>query len=110
MKLLLKLVVIAVVLNGAYHVGMDEYRSSQLKDSTHTLLVLGTHTPIEQLKETVLQKAADLNLPVPPDNVSFTRENVRTTVKVSYSTEPEVFPGYKYPRDHSFTDEIAAIR
>ena len=110
MKTLLKLIVVAVIINGAYHVGMDEYRFSQLKDSTHSMLVLGTQTPIEQLKDNVLQKAADLKLPVSPEKVSFKREGVRTTVNVSYNTEPEVFPGYKYPRDHSFTDEIAAIK
>ena len=110
MKTLLKLIVVAAVINAAYHVGMDEYRFSQLKDTTHTQLVLGTQTPIEQLKVNVLQKAADLKLPVSPEKVTFAREGVRTTVTLSYNTEPEVFPGYKYPRDHSFTDEIAALR
>lgn len=110
MKFLLKLIVIAVIINGAYHFGMDEYLASQLKDSTHSLLVLGTQTPIEDLKQQVLQKAADLKLPVTDEKVTFAREGVRTTVKVDYGTEPEVFPGYRYPRDHSFTDEIAALR
>lgn len=109
MKTLLKLIVVAVIINGAYKIGMDEYRASQLKDSTHSILVLGTKTPIEDLKQQMLQKAADLNLPVADEKVTVAREGVRTTVKVSYGTEPEVFPGYKYPRDHSFTDEIAAI-
>jgi len=109
-KTLIKLLVVAVIINGAYRFGMDEYRFSQLKDTTHTQLVLGTQTPIEQLKVNVLQKAADLKLPVSPEKVTFAREGVRTTVSVSYNTEPEVFPGYKYPRDHSFTDEIAALR
>ena len=93
-----------------YRVGMDEYRFSQLKDAAHSMLVLGTHTEIGQLKEMILEKAADLKLPVSPEKVTLGREGVRTSVSVAYSTEPEVFPGYKYPRDHSFTDEIAAIR
>ena len=110
MKTLLKLLVVAVVINGAYRVGMDEYRFSQLKDAAHSMLVLGTHTPIEQLKEMVLQKAADLRLPVSEEKVTLSREGVRTSISVSYNSEPEVFPGYKYPRAHSFMDEIAAIR
>jgi hypothetical protein len=110
MKTLLKLIVVGLVINAAYHWGMAEYSFSQLKDSTHSLLVLGTREPIEHLKEQVLQKAADLKLPVQPDSVTFARENVRTTVSVSYHTEIEPFPGYKYPKDYSFTDEIAAIR
>jgi len=109
-KTLLKLLVVAVIINGAYRVGMDEYQLSQLKDATHSMLVLGTNTPIEELKVMVLQKAADLRLPVSEEKVTLTRQGVRTTVSVSYNTEPEVFPGYRYPRAHSFTDEIAPIR
>ena len=107
---MLKLLVVAVVINGAYRVGMDEYRFSQLKDSAHSILVLGTHTELEELKGMVLQKAADLRLPVAEEKVILTRKEIRTTISVSYQTDPEVFPGYKYPRDHSFTDEITAIR
>lgn len=110
MKTFLKLLVVAVVLNGAYRIGMAEYRFSQLKDSTHSMLVLGTETPIEQLKEQVLKKAADLNLSVSPERVTVAREGVRTTVTVAYRQDVEVFPGYMYPRDYSFTDEIAALR
>ena len=106
----MKLLVAAVVINGAYRVGMDEYRFSQLKDSAHSMLVLGTRTELEQLKEMVLQKAADLHLPVVEEKVILSRKEIRTTISVSYNTEPEVFPGYKYPRAHSFTDEIVAIR
>ena len=108
--MLLTLVVVAAVLNGAYQLGMDEYRFSQLKDSTHSMLALGTHTEVEELKAKILQHAADLKLPVSPEKVTLAREGVRTSVSVSYRSEPEPFPGYKYPRDHSLTDEIAAIR
>ena len=110
MKLLLKLLVIAAVLNAAYHLGMDEYRHSQFKDSVHTMLTLGADTPIEELKQQMLQKAVDLKLPVSEEQIMVSRHGVRTTVNVSYGTEPEPFPGYKYRRDHSFTDEIAALR
>jgi hypothetical protein len=109
-KTLLKLLVVAAVLNGAYRFGIAEYRFSQLKDSTHSLLILGTNTPIEQLKDQILRKAADLRLPVDQDRVSIARENVRTTAAVSYQQNIELFPGYNYLRDYTFTDEIAALR
>ena len=108
--MLLTLVVVAAVLNGAYQMGMDEYRYSQLKDSVHSMLSLGKDTPVEELKQRMLQKAVELKLPVSEDKVTVSREGVRTTVSVSYDSAPEPFPGYKSPRTHSFTDEIAAIR
>jgi hypothetical protein len=110
MKTLLKLLVVAAVVNGAYRFGMAEYRFSQLKNSTRSVLVLGTNTPIEELKDQILRKAGDLRLPVSQEQVSLRRENVRTTAAVSYQQDIEVFPGYKYPRDYTFTDEIAALR
>ena len=108
--MLLTLIVVAAVLNGAYQVGMDEYRYSQFKDSVHSRLTLGKDTPVEDLKQQMLQKAVELKLPVSEDKLTVSREGVRTSVSVSYSSETEPFPGYKYPREHSFTDEIAAIR
>jgi hypothetical protein len=110
MKTFLKLLVVAVIINATYQVGMDEYRFSQLKDRAHSMLALGTNTPIEELKAMVLKKAADLRLPVSEEKVTLSRKGVTTSLSVSYNSEPEVFPGYKYPRAHSFTDEIAAIR
>jgi hypothetical protein len=109
-KTFLKLLVVAAIINGAYRFAMDEYQFSQLKDATHSILALGTQTELEQLKDMILKKAAELKLPVSPEKVTLAREGVRTTVSVSYNSEPEVFPGYKHPRAHSFTDEIAAIR
>ena len=110
MKTLLKLLVVAAVVNGAYRFGMAEYRFSQLKGSTRSALALGTNTPIEQLKEQILRKATDLSLPVSAERVSLARENLRTTAAVSYQQDVEYFPGFTYPRQYSFTDEIAAIR
>ena len=110
MKLLLKLVVVAAILNAAYHIGMAEYRFSQLKDAVHSMLVLGVKTPVEDLKQQTLQKAAELELPVSAEKVTFARVRERTTATVAYRVEVEPFPGYRYPKDYSFTDEIAPIR
>ena len=110
MKLFLKLIVIAAIINGAYRVGMAEYRFSQLKDSTHSLLVLGTTTSVEQLKPKVLTKAQELGIPLAPERLTMNREGVRTTVSLAYQEDVEVFPGYRYARVYSLTDEIAAIR
>ena len=110
MKTLLKLLVVAAVVNGAYRFGMAEYRFSQLKESTRSTLVLGTNTPLEQLKEQILIRAATLRLPVSADKVSVVRQNVTTTAAVSYQQDIEVFPGFTVPREYSFTDEISAFR
>ena len=110
MKTLLKLIVAGAILFGAYRAGMAEYRFSQLKESTHSILVLGTETPVEDLRQQILKRAGDLVLPVSEENVDVAREGVRTTATVSYHQNVEIFPGFTYPRDYSFSDEIAALR
>ena len=112
MKTLLKLIVVGAVVFGAYRAGMAEYRFSRLKDSTHSMLMLGTKTPTEDLQQQILKRAGDLALPVSAENVEVTRDGVRTTAKVSFRQEVEIFPGVSYPRDYSFSDEIipAALR
>ena len=110
MKTLLKLIVVGAVVFGAYRAGMAEYRFSRLKDSTRSILVLGEKTEIEDLKQQILNRAADLTLAVTPENVEVTREGVRTTAKVAFRQEVEIFPGFTYPREYSFSDEIAPFR
>ena len=110
MKTLLKLIVVVIVLNGAYRMGMSEYTHSQLTNSTTSILALSTNTSVEEIKAQILKRAADLDLPVSPDGVLVERESVRTTIKVSYHRDIEVFPRYKYRRDYSITDEILALR
>lgn len=110
MKTLLKLIVVGAIVFGSYRAGMAEYRFSQLKDSTRSILVLGEKTDLDDLKQQILKRAADLSLAVTPENVELTREGVRTTAKVSFRQEVELFPGVTYPRDYSFSDEIAPLR
>jgi hypothetical protein len=110
MKTFLKLIIVAVVLNGAYQGGMSAWKYSQLKDSTHSSLILGEKVPTERLQQGILTRAKELNLPVAAENVIVTRENLRTAVRVSYRDQIELFPGYRYPHDYSFNDEVAPIR
>jgi hypothetical protein len=90
--------------------GMSEYRHSQLTNSTTSILALGTKTPVEEIKAQILKRAADLELPISPEGVLVEREELRTTIKISYHRDVEVFPGYKYRRDYTLNDEILALR
>jgi len=109
-KTLLKLLAVAAVLNGVYRFGVAEYKFSQLKDATHSLLVLGTRTPPEQVKEQIVARSSELGLSVSPDRVSVSRNGMTTTATFAYRHQVEVFPGVPFPREYSFTDSIVPIR
>jgi hypothetical protein len=110
MKTLLKLILVVVVINGSYRVGMAEYRYSQFKTAIRAILALAEKVPVEEVKASVLKRAAELDLPVSPERVEVSREGVTTRLKVSYHLDLEVFPGFKYPRDYSISDEITPLR
>jgi hypothetical protein len=109
-KTFLKLLLVAAVLNGVYRFGVAEYKFSQLKDATHTLLVMGTRTPPEQVKDQIVAKSSELGLSVSPGRVLVSRNGMATTATVAYRHPVEVFPGVPFPREYSFTDSIVPIR
>jgi hypothetical protein len=55
----------------------------------------GVNTTAEGVKKAILQRAADLNLPVDKDMVTVTRQGDRLRMRAEY-TVPVEFPGYTY--------------
>jgi len=55
----------------------------------------GVNTTAEEVKKAILQRAADLKLPVNKDQVSVVREGDRLKMRAEY-TVPLEFPGYTY--------------
>ena len=110
MKTLVKLIVVAVVLNAAVRYADAQWKFYQWKDGSYQTLTLGVDTPPDRLREQILARAADLQLPVAAENVTVMREGVRTSARGSYHKDIELFPGYLYPRDFDFTVEVAALR
>lgn len=55
----------------------------------------GVNTTAEEVKKAILQRAADLKLPVNKDQVTVVREGDRLKMRAEY-TVPLEFPGYTY--------------
>ena len=55
----------------------------------------GVNTTAEDAKKAILQRAADLKLPVDKDHVTVVRDGDRVKMRVEY-TVPLEFPGYTY--------------
>jgi hypothetical protein len=110
LKTLLKLLLVVAVINGSYQAGMAELNYSRFQDAIRSILALSTKTTVEEVRERVLKRAAELDLPVSPERLEISRAGVTTSLKLSYHVDVAVFPGIKYPRDYSISEEIAAIR
>jgi hypothetical protein len=61
------------------------------------------------LQAEILRRAAELELPVEPQNVEVTRDGTRVRATASYTQQVEWFPRYKHPVDLSFTVDAIAI-
>jgi hypothetical protein len=104
-KLLLMLAVLYAVVHAAY-AAMTYY---QLKDATEQMLTFGSETSTSQLQSRIAEKAAELDLPVQPEDVHVRRQGARTTASASYTQPVEVFPNYMYPMKFSYSVEAYSL-
>ena len=103
MKILLKLLIAAAIINATTRVGFAAARYYQLKDESQELVTFGGHVVPGELQNQILLKAEALELPVASEDVLVTREGLRTTASAAYTDSIELFPNYKYAIRLAFT-------
>jgi hypothetical protein len=109
MKTLIKLLVAAAIIHAVVRSGASAATYWELKDTAHQMLVFGGGASPEQLHESILAKAAELSVPLAPENVFVRREGVRTTAEGSYTDRVEFLPRYRYPITYTFKVEALSI-
>lgn len=110
MKTVLKLLIALAVLNAAARGGLAYWNFYQLKDGTQELLTFGVDATPEELRDQVVAKASELDIPVGPDDVDIRREGVRTSAVVEYTQPVELFPTYVRPMKFSFVVDAVSMR
>ena len=96
-KLIIKLAIVAVLANAAWHV-MTVYASHyKFKDAVQQTTQFGNDKSRDQLKSRIIALAADYDLPLAEDEVTVKRETLHTIVDASYVKSIELFPGYIRP-------------
>jgi len=108
-KTVIKLLITLAVLNAIARGGLTAWRHYELKDAAQQLILFGNDVSMAQLSYLILDEAAELNVPVEPENIDISRVGNRTAVYVSYTTPVEFFPGFTYPVDLSFEVEVLAL-
>src|SRR5262245_54034310 len=101
-KLLLKLAIVAVIANAAWHV-MSAYASYyKFKDAVQQTTLFGNDKSVEQLKTRILALAGDYDLPLGDDDVTVKRESLHTFVDGAYTKPIDLLPGYSRPWTFDF--------
>ena len=96
-KLLLKLIVVALVANAAWHLMTAYTAHYKFKDSVQQTTQFGNDKSVEQLRTRILALATDYDVPIGEDDLRVRREGLHTIVDASYSKSIDLAPGYSQP-------------
>lgn len=105
MKTIIKLLITVALLNAAARGAMAAWTYYQFRDKTEQLVIFGSRTSTAQLHNQITETAAELNVPIAPENITVERNGARTRAEAAYVQPVEFFPNYTYPVNFSFRVE-----
>ena len=104
-KLLLKLAVVALLANAAFHVGSEYLTYVRFRDSIRDAAMYKAKNDAE-LMSRIVEIATQYDIPLEPENITIERQERRVTVDGWYDKPIELVPNYTYPWHFSLAEEI----
>ena len=95
MKIILKLILVAVLANALWRVGSAYATFYKFKDSV-TATAAGEPGTEDELRQRIAELAATYDLPLKADDITVTRDPHHTAVEGSYKKPVTLFPGFDY--------------
>ncbi len=102
MKLVIKLAILAVIVNAGFRVGTEYVVHYQFRDTIREAAMFKARTD-DELGQTVMETATNYEIPLDPDGFTMRRDGREAVVQGSYTKSIEIFPGYKYQWKFPFT-------
>ena len=96
LKLLLKLAVVALVANAAYHVGAEYLTYVKFEDAIRDAAIFKARND-QELAARIVSLAQQYELPLNEENITIDRQGKRVNVIGWYDKPIEVVPAYEYP-------------
>lgn len=109
-RLLLKLALAALIANATWRIGSAYTTLYRFKDSVSETTQFNGDKSDEQLRQKILELAAQFDVPVTEDSFTIRRTNDHVYVNGSYTQPVEVFPGYRYPWPFTWSVETLTLR
>jgi len=106
-KLLLKLAVVAVLANAAFHIGAEYVTYIRFRDAIRDAAMFKAKNDTE-LMTRIMDLADQYDVPLEQENVTISREERRVSVDGWYDKAIEVMPNYEYPWHFNLSLEIVA--
>ena len=108
MKLLIKLALVGLIVNGAYHVGAAYWTHYSFRDDVQDLVQYRAGNKDDTwVREQILGLAQQYEIPVEEKAIEIQSERLHKLVTISYVRKIDIFPGVK--REWPFTANVDAL-
>lgn len=108
-RLLFKLIVVALLANATWHAFSVYGPHYRFKDGAQYAAQFRGDSSDDVLRDKILALAAQFDVPVTEDDVSVSHVGQHTTVQVSYVASIELVPGLKRPWPLSFSVDVLTL-
>jgi hypothetical protein len=108
-RTLLKLAVVALLANAAWHLFGAYSPNYKLQDGIQYAAQNRGQMSDDTLKEKILEIAAQFDVPVSAADVSVSREDSHTRVDLSYVRPVDLAPGFRYPWPLSIHVDVISL-
>lgn len=104
---LIGLVVFLLVVYAGWHTGIVWFHNQQFEDTVREVALFGAGKSDDALKQSVMQAAADNQVPLDDDFIDIQRRTIVGTndhviIKVSYAVMVPIVPGKRYRWEFSY--------
>lgn len=103
-KLLIKLGIVALLANAAFHVGSEYLTYFRFRDAIREAAMFRAKTDAELLGR-ILDLAGEYEVPIDAENITIDRDQRKILVDGWYDKMVEVLPSYQYPWHFDFAVE-----
>ena len=100
-KFILKLAVVVLLANAAWHVGSTYLNHYRFEDKVMEKVQYRARKTDEELRKQIVELASQFDVPISEDDVTVQRQQTHTIVDGSYDEDIDLLPGYS--RTFSFT-------
>ena len=101
MKVLIKLLLVALLANAGYHAGVAAWRFYEFKDAVEQTARFGGAENVAALQQRIVELADEHAIPLEPADVTIVREGTLTAISAAYLEDVALVPRL-YTREHLF--------
>ena len=91
---LIKLLIAGLILHGLFRLGMAYWEQYEFEDAVQRAVQFAEKAPPEEIRKSVLELAAEREIPLSPEAIAVQRRQRQITVEAAYERDVEVLPRY----------------